>query len=135
MKARIYIGTDSQAPQKRDRGYGYVLECQTQTREGFGKCRGTYNQAVLRALVEALGRFRKKCELEIYTENAFVLGTLARSLAGWAAVGFQTAAGKEIKNRAEWEAVWGLVQGHTIIGIPGKHSYSDWIRRELEKGV
>lgn len=131
-KAAIYIETDSRAPREGPKRYGYVLECQGTAKEGFGACKGTYNRAVLRALIEALGRFRKGCEIEIHTENEYVLGSLAHSLAGWAAEGFKTAAGAEIKNRTEWEIIWGLIKGHTIIGFPGKHAYSDWLKSELE---
>ncbi len=60
QRVDIYIETDSTSPRPQARKYGYVLECDLRgrpvTREGFGRTEGTYNQAVLTALSEALAR-------------------------------------------------------------------------------
>ena len=63
FQTKIYITTDSSSPKATEKHYGYVLECmvggEAKTREGFGKVTGTYHQAVLTALAEALERFIK----------------------------------------------------------------------------
>lgn len=135
--AHIYIATDSSSPKVAERHYGYVLECEVsgeaRTREGFGEITGTYNQATLAALVEALGRFRQGCELHIHTENTFVLGMICRNLKTWAGNGFLTSKGKAVANREEWEEVWRLSREHLIAAEPGGHSYSGWLLEEIRK--
>lgn len=63
QRVDIYIETDSTSLRAMLRKYGYVLECELHgrpvTREGFGRIEGTYNQAVLTALAEALARIRQ----------------------------------------------------------------------------
>ena len=74
-QTKIYITTDSSSPKATEKHYGYVLECmwggEAKTREGFGKVMGTYHQAVLTALAEALDRFNQSCEVCICTEDEF----------------------------------------------------------------
>lgn len=137
MTARIYIAVDSSSPRQTGKHYGYVLECEVsgeaRTREGFGAVTGTYNQATLAALAKALGRFTKKCELHIHTENAFALHMIQNNLEAWAANGFTTSRGKPVANREEWKEVWRLSQGHLIVPEPGGHPYSGWLQSEIQK--
>lgn len=93
-QTKIYITTDSSSPKATEKYYGYVLVCMVdgdaKTREGFGKVMGTYHQAVLTALAEALERFNQSCEVCICTEDEFVLNMLERNLAVWAGNEFLT---------------------------------------------
>lgn len=104
-QTKIYITTDSSSPKATEKHYGYVLECmvggEAKTREGFGKVTGTYHQAVLTALAEALGRFNQSCEVCICTEDDFVLNMLERNLAIWAGNEFLTSKKKPVANQEE----------------------------------
>lgn len=135
--AHIYITTDSSSPRKTKKHYGYVLECEisgeARTREDFGEVTGTYNQAALTALIGALGRFTKKCELHIHTENTFVLHMLQDNLKTWAVNGFVTSKGKPVANQEEWMEVWNLSREHLIVPEPGKHPYTGWLQGEIQK--
>lgn len=137
VRSAIYITTDSTVPKTTEKWYGYVLECmvtgETRTKEGFGKITGTYHQAVLKALAEALARFRKESEIHIYSEDAFVLGAIKGRLGEWAQNDFLTAKQQPIANRDAWKKVWELSGKHLILTEPGRHSYTGWIREEIER--
>lgn len=137
MEVKIYLGTEDKSPRKKERQYGYVLECewngQTVTKEGFGRVNGTYNQAVLRALAEALGRITRRCEITICSENEFVLDMLVHNLKTWADHAFCLAGGKELKNKAEWEVIWERVKIHQVTVNTGCGSYLIWMREEMKR--
>ena len=136
MKAKIYITIDNSSPKLTEKNYGYVLECMINrsaiTREGFGKTTGTYHQATLTAMAEALGRFEKSCEICICTEDEFVLNMIDHNIATWAENDFLTSKKKPVANQKEWMEVWKLIKRHKVLGKPGKHEYAEWIRREIK---
>lgn len=141
-RADVFLKTDSVSPKKAEKWYGYVLEYkadgETKTREGFGKIEGTYHQAVLTALIEALERFRESCEVHVHTENEFILNMIDTNLKKWAGNEFQNSRGKPVANQEEWIEVWGLSNKQLLITEHGDHEYASWlesaIRREKEKG-
>ena len=141
-RADVFLKTDSVSPKKAEKWYGYVLEYkadgETKTREGFGKIEGTYHQAVLTALIEALERFRESCEVHVHTENEFILNMIDTNLKKWAGNEFQNSRGKPVANQEEWMEVWGLSNKQLLITEHGDHEYASWlesaIRREKEKG-
>ena len=136
MNAHIYIATDSAYAGQRERQYGYVLECEyhgsIQTREGFGEMRGTYNQVILTAMAEAMERFKRRCEIYVHTENTYILEMTARNLAKWESESFQTSSGKALKNQNEWIRLWKAIKNQSVIGVPGKHEYSEWLKSEFD---
>ncbi len=133
----IYIATDSRSPKATEKHYGYVLECTVagtlKTREGFGKTTGTYHQAVLMALAEALGRFTKPCGVTVYTEDTFILNMIAHNLQRWKENGFQTGKGEPVANQEEWRRIQELLERHAVRTAPGKHSYTGWLQGEIQK--
>lgn len=128
----LYIETSSTAFQKKERNCGYVLEYikgkTPITREGFRTGKGTYNQEILRTLTEALTRVREPCEICIYSGNQFVLYAIRDKMEIWAREDFE-----KIKNQEDWKALWEVIQEHEISVEVGKHTYSDWILREMEE--
>lgn len=136
MQANIYIETDSKAPRRRSRKYGYVLECivkgETQTKESFGEIEETYHGAMVTALEKALIRFHKPCEITIYAPDGWLLDMLEIQLEKWADADFLNAQGRPISYQKQWMHIWLLVKPHTIYGIRGKHAYSEWLLRRME---
>lgn len=134
---KIYIEIDSSAPKATEKYYGYVIETlasgQTVTREGFGKTVGTYHQAILIALTDALERFNQPCEVCVCTEDLFVTNMLEFNLAAWADNEFLNSKQKPIANQQEWMKIWELSNKHLILTEPGKHEYGIWLRGEMEK--
>lgn len=137
FRTKIYITTDSSSPKVTEKCYGYILECmiagEAKTREGFGKVKGTYHQATLAALAEAMDRFNQPCEVCIRTEDEFVLHMLERNLSIWAGNEFLTSKRKPVANQKEWMRIWSLSKKHLILTEPGKHEYTGWLRGEIEK--
>ena len=135
-QTKIYITVDSSSPKPSAKYYGYVLECmvagEARTREGFGKITGTYHQAVLTALTEALDRFNQPCEVCICAEDEFVLNMLERNLAIWARNEFLTSKRKPVANQGEWMKIWDLSNKHLILTEPGKHEYTGWISEQIK---
>ena len=133
----IYIETDSTSMKNIERKYGYVLEVEKEngvrTIEGFGSMTGTYNLVILTALIEALGRFKKSCEVYIHTQNIYILNMIENNLTRWEKNGFTTAAGKPLANQSEWQLLWKLANKHLIMVEPGIHSYSEWLQSEIAK--
>lgn len=128
----IYIETSSTAFQKKERSCGYVLEYikgkTPITREGFRTGKGTYNQEILRTLAEALKRVHEPCKICIYSGSQFVLYAVRDKMKIWERDDFKT-----VKNQEEWKALWEVIQEHEVSVKVGKHTYSDWILREMEE--
>lgn len=87
-RINIYIETDSETPRSTERWTGYILECfrngQAVTREHFEKRTGTYNETVLRTLIDAVKRINQPCEVHIVSRNSYVLSMIDRNLETWA---------------------------------------------------
>lgn len=136
-RADVFLKTDSVSPKKAEKWYGYVLEYkadgETKTREGFGKIEGTYHQAVLTALIEALERFRESCEVHVHTENEFILNMIETNLEKWAGNEFQTSRGKAVANQEEWMQIWGLSNKQLLITEHGDHEYASWLETAIRK--
>lgn len=140
MKVDIYIETSSTYQGITDRKCSYVLSTtirnEERTREGFGHLEGTWHQAVLTALEEALERMTVPCEICVHTRDAYVCSRITK-LEDLAGSGWRDSKGELIKNAEEWQRVYSAVHAlpdaHKLTGISGKHSYSEWLREEMAK--
>lgn len=136
-EVHIYIAMDNVSPREAKRNYGYVLECMTSkgiaTREGFGSVRGTYNKAILYAMIQAMSRLNQSCELHIHAENSYVMNMLEHQLSKWAGADFKNKKGEPVANAEEWMQVWQITKKQFITAEPGRHAYSEWIREEMRK--
>lgn len=134
-EAKIFIAVDSTAAKESLKKYGYVLEFTgkngIQTREGFGETIATYHAAVLTAMVHALERFNRPCEITICADDAFVLNMLNRNLEVWATNGYRNAKGEAIKNMELWMRVGQLINEHNILTLVGEHEYSAWLKAQM----
>lgn len=76
MKVDIYIETSSQFQGKVERKCGYVLSTLLrggeETRKHFGTVSGTYHQAVLLAIADALEHMTRSCKICIHTRDLYV---------------------------------------------------------------
>ena len=113
---------------------GYVLEYVTQsgqtvTREQFREREETYNAATLQMITEGLQRLNRPCEVHVHTQNQHVLLMMDTKLEEWA----QTARGKPIANKAEWEALQDAAKEHLVVIETGEHPYLEWLQCEMRK--
>lgn len=140
MKVNICIETSSTYQGITDRKCSYVLSVsirnEERTREGFGHFEGTWHQAVLVTLAEALERMTVPCEICVHTRDAYVCSRISK-LEDLAGSGWKYSKGELIKNAEEWQRVYSAIhalpEAHKLTGISGKHSYSEWLREEMAK--
>lgn len=139
MKVDIYIETSSQFQGKVERKCGYVLSTQLrgreETRKHFGTVSGTYHQAVLLTITDALEHMTRPCKICIHTRDLYV-GSRLEKLTEMAGSGWLDSKGQPIKNKEEWQQVYkamnALPDPHEITAKTEKHSYSMWLREEMK---
>ncbi len=139
-KVDIYLETDSTFQGRRKRKCGYVLATavrgEEKTKESFGISNGTYHQATLQTLIEALSRMTTQAQICIHTQDDYVVSRLPK-LEEMAGTGYLDAKNHPIKNAAEWEQIYRLVHAfpdpHEITARSEKHSYSTWMQGEMKK--
>lgn len=134
---KIYTAISNASPKATEKKYGYVLECmmagEAKTREGFGRITGTYHQASITAVTEALKRMKCPCEICICAEDGFFLNMLEKNLPGWVENEFRNSRGEQIANKEEWEQLWKVSKCHRIQEIQGKHEYTEWLQERMKK--
>lgn len=139
LKTSVYIEVSSRSPRKTEKRYGYIIEAMQGghpvTRAGYGSIEGTYHQATLAALIDALKRFNKPAEVHLVTSNGFVLGQF-KNLKTWLKNGFTTTKGKPVSNSEEWRRIAALTAQHQVIPEQTERSsYTGWLQMELKKEV
>lgn len=81
-KVDIYLETDSTFQGIRKRKCGYVLATtvhgEEKTKETFGISNGTYHQATLQTLGEALSRMTVQAQICIHTQDNYVASRLSK---------------------------------------------------------
>ena len=125
QQVNVFIETSSRFCGNVERKCGYVLSTQLrtgkETREHFGRVTGTYHQAILLTMVDAL---------DLYVTSR--LGKITEM----AGSGWLDTKGKPIANREEWrrlfKAINQLPDPHKISAKTEKHSYSAWLREEMK---
>ena len=125
-KVNIYIEADKKAPQRLERRYCFLLEYirkdgRTETRFTLRSVRLTYNEAVLKATVEALGKLNKNCQVAIYTDNDYVKSMYETELDKWEQ--------KDFKALAETSPAG--KNGRRSVRTDG--SIGKWMKRKSEK--
>lgn len=140
FKVNIYIETTIRAPAKRDGAYIYVLEFvkssgEPVTRQEIKHIKETTeNELVLRAIVSALNRLTKNCEIRINTKCQHVLNTVQNlHHIQWEKSDWINSKGKEVKNKELWQQYVKMSRIHVITVLSSEHSYQEWMRRELKK--
>ena len=140
FKVNIYIETTIKGPAKRDGAYIYILEFVRESGEPVTRQEvkhledTTENELVLRAMISALNRLTKNCEIRINTQCHHVLNTVQNLWhIQWEKSDWINSKGKEVKNKELWQQYVRMSQIHVITVLSSEHSYQDWMRRELKK--
>lgn len=124
-------------------GWGYV-QMGKMWASGF-QADTTNNQMEMQAVIEALQA--SKGPVRICTDSEYIVKGWNQWLAGWQERGWQTAAGKPVKNRDRWEKIAAAAKGREIAivwvrahkGIPGNETADRLaeeaaMKRESRKG-
>lgn len=139
QRVDVFIETSSRFRGNVERKCGYVLSTQLRneekTRKHFGRVSGTYHQAVLLTMTDALDHLTKGCDVYFHVSDLYVTSRLGK-IREMADAGWLNAKGKPIANREEWrklfKAVKQLPDAHKISAKTEKHSYSTWLREEMK---
>lgn len=140
QRVDVFIETSSRFRGNVERKCGYVLSTQLRneekTRKHLGRVSGTYHQAVLLTMTDALDHLTKSCDVCFYISDLYVTSRLGK-IKEMADSGWLNSKGKPIANRAEWQKVFKamnqLPDAHKISAKTEKHSYSMWLREEMKR--
>jgi ribonuclease HI len=122
-------------------GWGAILIFGAARKElSGGEADTTNNRMELSAACEALEALKRPCEVELYTDSAYVKNGITSWISGWKRNGWRTADKKPVKNvelwqrlddaRANHEISWRWVKGHA--GHPENERADELARQGME---
>lgn len=114
MKVTIY--TDGGAdPNPGIGGWAAILRSGAHERVLTGNDPNTTNNRMeLQAAIAALEALNRPCEVTFYTDSEYVRRGITEWIANWEARGWLHKGGKQVPNKALWQALWRQTQRHTI---------------------
>lgn len=122
QRVDVFIETSSRFRGNVERKCGYVLSTQLRneekTRKHFGRVSGTYHQAVLLTMTDALDHLTKGCDVYFHVSDLYVTSRLGK-IREMADAGWLNAKGKPIANREEWRKVFNAMNQ-----LPDAHKIS-----------
>ena len=135
----IYMHTTINTVKASDGAYGIVLEMpregkEVYTRTHFGELVNcTKKSAEIKTLLYALRKFKKACDLTIYTDSDYVQNGI-NWVPGWIESGWVTSKGNSVAYKEEWQEVMELLSNHLYrFEIKTPHSYKKWLEKETER--
>ena len=120
-------------------GWGAVLMHNDNIKEISGYNKNTTNNIMeITAVIEALKLLKYECEVEIYSDSAYVVNAFKQKwIENWKKNNWKTSNKEDVKNKELWEELDRLVSMHKVKFIKVKgHSDNEWNNRcdELETG-
>ena len=120
-------------------GWGAVLMCNGNIKEISGYNKNTTNNIMeITAVVEALKLLKYECEVEIYSDSAYVVNAFNQKwIENWKKNNWKNSNKEEVKNKELWEELDKLVSEHKVKFIKVKgHADNKWNNRcdELATG-
>ena len=113
-------------------GYGAILMYEQLEKEisGFEK-ETTNNQMELKAVIEALKLIKYECDLEIYSDSAYIVNAFDKGwIYNWEKNNWKTADKKDVKNKEMWFELYTLLKSHNYKFIKVKgHSDNEYNNR------
>ncbi|MDO6962789.1 ribonuclease HI [Rhizobium alvei] len=96
-------------------GWGAILRYGEIEKElSGGEPDTTNNRMELMAAIEALRALKSPCEIDLYTDSAYVKDGLSKWIFGWKKNGWKTADKKPVKNAELWQALDEARQVHKV---------------------
>lgn len=86
-------------------GWGAILMCQGKDKEISGGKKDTTNNIMeLTAVVEALKQLKYPCEVELYSDSAYVVNAFKQGwIENWKRNSWKTAGKEPVKNKEIWQ--------------------------------
>jgi ribonuclease HI len=97
-------------------GWGAVITVDGRRKElSGGEAASTNNRMELTAAIRALEALRQPCEVDLYTDSAYLRGGITTWLDGWKQNGWKTADKKPVKNTELWQRLETAAARHKIV--------------------
>ncbi len=113
-------------------GWGAILMYGEVKKEISGALKDTTNNIMeITAVLEALKLLKEECEVEVYSDSAYVVNAFNQGwLDNWQKNNWRTAGKDPVKNKELWEELYNLTQKHKVTFIKVKgHSDNEWNNR------
>ena len=113
-------------------GWGAILMYQGNKKEiSGGKSNTTNNVMELTAVIEALKLLKYPCEVELYSERAYVVNAFIQKwIDNWMKNNWKTSNKEPVKNQELWKELYDLTQIHKVKFIKVKgHSDNEFNNR------
>lgn len=97
-------------------GWGAILMCQGKKKEISGGCKNTTNNIMeITAVIEALKLLKYTCEVDLYSDSAYVVNTFKQKwIDNWKKNNWKTASKEPVKNKELWQELDKLTQIHQV---------------------
>ena len=121
-------------------GWGAILMYKDVKKEISGGDKETTNNIMeLTAVVKGLQMLKFPCEVELYSDSAYVVNAFNQGwIYNWSKNNWKTADKKEVKNKEIWQKLYELTKTHKVTFIKVKgHSDNKYNNRcdELARGA
>ena len=113
-------------------GWGAILMYGENKKEISGAKENTTNNIMeITAVLEALKLLKEECEVEVYSDSAYVVNAFNQGwIDNWQKNNWRTAGKDPVKNQELWEELYSLTQKHKVTFIKVKgHSDNEWNNR------
>ncbi len=96
-------------------GWGAILAYGTRNKElSGGEPATTNNRMEMMAAIQALEALTRPCDVDLYTDSAYLKGGITSWLASWKRNGWKTADRKPVKNIELWQRLEDATRPHKI---------------------
>ena len=97
-------------------GWAAVLIYNGKEKEISGGNKNTTNNIMeITAVIEGLKALKYPCEVELYSDSAYVVNTFTQGwIFNWMQKGWKTASGDSVKNKKLWQELYSLTKIHKV---------------------
>ena len=97
-------------------GWAAVLIYNGKEKEISGGNKNTTNNIMeITAVIEGLKTLKYPCEVELYSDSAYVVNTFTQGwIFNWMQKGWKTASGDSVKNKELWQELYSLTKIHKV---------------------
>lgn len=113
-------------------GWGTILMWKDNKKELSGGVKETTNNIMeITAVIEGLKTLKFECEVEIYSDSAYVVNAFNNHwIENWKKNNWKTANKEPVKNKELWEELYSLTEKHKVTFIKVKgHSDNEYNNR------
>ncbi|MBQ7067022.1 MAG: hypothetical protein IJN92_09420 [Lachnospiraceae bacterium] len=138
MHVDLYVETSIRGPRRQNGTFGYILVYITKSGEEATLCDFvnkkdvTPHEIELEAIIKALGRLNKKCDVSVIAGNPYV-ADMTSNLQKWKGNGWITAKGEDIKNKELWQQLEELLEKHQVTFGGDDTGYQKWLINEVKR--